>query len=247
MNRIKRIALPSVFLFSVTVTNAHAALYDRGNGMIYDSDLNITWLQDANYAATSNYPIAGHSQDDGEGDVYVFPGTMTWAEATTWASNLVYQGISGWRLPSAKLIGNELWSYDGSTDLGSNNTRSELGHLYYELGNTAYYVSYGVFATHWRAPQWTFIDASTGQADSFLNVDGYSYWEAEIDPDDGGAALLFDVIGNQTTDFVGWEFNQAWAVHDGDIANVNSVPVPAAAWLFGSGLLGLVGTVRRRK
>lgn len=30
-------------------------------------------------------------------------------------------------------------------------------------------------------------------------------------------------------------------------ANVNVVPVPAAVWLFGSGLLGLVGVARRKK
>ena len=29
--------------------------------------------------------------------------------------------------------------------------------------------------------------------------------------------------------------------------NVNAVPVPAAVWLFGSGLLGLVGIARRKK
>jgi hypothetical protein len=32
---------------------------------------------------------------------------------------------------------------------------------------------------------------------------------------------------------------------DNGIAKVNAVPVPAAAWLLGSGLLGLVG-IRRR-
>ena len=31
------------------------------------------------------------------------------------------------------------------------------------------------------------------------------------------------------------------------MADVNAVPVPAAAWLFGSGLLGLVGVARRKK
>jgi len=32
-----------------------AILTDRGGGLIYDDDLNITWLQDANYADTSGY------------------------------------------------------------------------------------------------------------------------------------------------------------------------------------------------
>jgi hypothetical protein len=32
-----------------------------------------------------------------------------------------------------------------------------------------------------------------------------------------------------------------------DDVQINAVPVPAAAWLFGSGLLGLVGVARRRK
>jgi len=36
----------------------------------------------------------------------------------------------------------------------------------------------------------------------------------------------------------------AWAVHSG---NVSAVPVPAAVWLFGSGLMGLMGLARRQR
>ena len=32
-----------------------------------------------------------------------------------------------------------------------------------------------------------------------------------------------------------------------EVFNVSSVPVPAAVWLFGSGLLGLIGIARRKK
>ena len=35
----------------------------------------------------------------------------------------------------------------------------------------------------------------------------------------------------------------AWAVRTGDVA---AVPIPAAVWLFGSGLVGLFGLARRR-
>jgi hypothetical protein len=47
---------------------AQAALVDRGGGLIYDTDLNVTWLQDANYAQTSGYDADGR---------------MTWGDATT--------------------------------------------------------------------------------------------------------------------------------------------------------------------
>lgn len=45
--------------------SAQASLIDRGGGLIYDSNLNVTWLQDANYAKTSGYHVSG---------------AMTWSE-----------------------------------------------------------------------------------------------------------------------------------------------------------------------
>jgi hypothetical protein len=36
----------------------------------------------------------------------------------------------------------------------------------------------------------------------------------------------------------------AWAVRSGDV--VSAVPVPATVWLFGSGLIGLLGIARRK-
>ena len=38
-----------------------------------------------------------------------------------------------------------------------------------------------------------------------------------------------------------------YVVEPGELTDVNVVPVPAAVWLFGTGLLGLVGVARRRK
>ena len=44
-------------------------------------------------------------------------------------------------------------------------------------------------------------------------------------------------------------FGDATPTFGGTSVTINStvVPVPAAVWLFGSGLLGLVGVARRRK
>lgn len=95
------LALPSV---------SQAALVNRGGGLIYDDVLNVTWLQDANYAQTSGY------DDDGR---------MTWDAANTWASNLVYAGYDDWRLPTAL-------NADGTGPCsGFNCSSSELGHMFY--------------------------------------------------------------------------------------------------------------------
>ena len=63
---------------------ANAMLYDRGGGLIYDDVLDITWMQDANYAMTSGYDSDG---------------LMTWSDAEAWVDQLEYQGYDDWRLP----------------------------------------------------------------------------------------------------------------------------------------------------
>jgi len=107
-----------VFIFLVVILLAFsnvnpvwAGLIDKGGGLIYDNDLNITWLQDANYAMTSGYDADGK---------------MDWNSAKTWAENLNYQGYTDWRLPTT----------DTSCS-GNNCTGSEMGHLFYEEGITS--------------------------------------------------------------------------------------------------------------
>ncbi len=46
--------------------------------------------------------------------------------------------------------------------------------------------------------------------------------------------------------FVAPDYNE-YAISDFSLSYVSAVPVPAAAWLFGSGLLGLVGVAHRKK
>lgn len=227
MTTIRQISLASALLLSVAASHTHAALYDRGNGMIYDSTLNITWLQDSNYGETSN----------------AFQYGATWEVANAWVQDLVYGGFSDWRLPSAGLTGNDggkLGSNDGSTDRGYNNTHSEVGHLFIELGNTAYCNIHDVC----RQPGYgfnhtTFVDPATGNTVGFLNI-SLAYWEQEADPKYAGAHWFFGNDGQQES---GYGEISAWAVRDGDVA---AVPIPPAAWLFGSGLAGLAVTSRRK-
>ena len=58
----------------------------------------------------------------------------------------------------------------------------------------------------------------------------------------GGINLSFAMA---TGTSVGSAFTST-SVYSGDVVNTPAVPVPAAVWLFGSGLIGLVGVARRR-
>ena len=52
------------FRASAAAALLFAASFDRGGGLIFDSDLNIIWLQDANYAKTSGYETGINDNQD---------------------------------------------------------------------------------------------------------------------------------------------------------------------------------------
>jgi len=108
------------FIILCFASSVNAILIDRGGGLLYDPDLNITWLQDASYAQTS-----GFSPD----------GRMNWEQAVAWADELVYYDplrnnyLTDWRLPTAfKKDGSEpVFGFHGEAD-------SEMAHLFLDLG-----------------------------------------------------------------------------------------------------------------
>jgi hypothetical protein len=106
MNKLL-VFLCGLLLVFCPVETGNATLWDRGGGLIYDDVLDITWLQDANYAQTSGY--------DGDG-------LMAWGDAVAWADSLVYGGYDDWRLSTTP-----------GTTTGYIN-EGEMGHLYYDEG-----------------------------------------------------------------------------------------------------------------
>jgi hypothetical protein len=73
--------------------------------------------------------------------------------------------------------------------------------------------------------------------DAFYYTTDYVEWGNGTAGDPYGMTAYFD-----TLDFIGYRNpSELWVEFD-----VTAVPVPAAVWLFGSGLLGLAGVARRR-
>ena len=222
MNIRLLLSLFSVYLATLSA-NTNAALVDNGSGLIFDEDLGITWLADANLAAT---------EDFGLGAAIDSSGGMTWDTAVLWiaAMNAVvnpdgsvgYLGFTGWRLPTA----------DTSCS-GEKCTNSEMGHLFWIEGVTG-----------------PVVDGVTNEANRnlFTNIQSDYYWtgtDYEPPPDNLAWRFSFqdgDQDANDKSDTLYGRIH-AWAVHDGDI---HVIPVPATVWLFASGLIGLVGLARRK-
>jgi len=59
MKHQKTLLALALLASAATSVTAQASLVDRGNGLLYDNVLNVTWLQDANYAKTSGYSATG--------------------------------------------------------------------------------------------------------------------------------------------------------------------------------------------
>ena len=102
-------------VLAIVSTTTNAELFDRGGGLIYDSDQDLTWLVNANYAAlelsdmrvaeviSEVGSVAGHTlipSDFYKTPIGIYTGAMKWWGAMAWAETLVYGGFDDWRLPT---------------------------------------------------------------------------------------------------------------------------------------------------
>ena len=209
---IRSLAVLVLAAFLSVSGSAHATLFDRGGGLIYDDTLNITWLQDTTYGAGSRY-------DDGHAN---YDGAMTWENAMAWADNLTYfdsvrnTTYTDWRLP-------RVWfaPWAGGNCYGYNCVNSEMGSLYYStLGRRGNPVN------------------SLPSPDLFVNFANSGYWTSTIFwPLDGRSWMFSMAGGGQGAMTRDYNF-LAWAVRDGDVASVPE-PAPIGLLIFSLGVLAI--------
>jgi hypothetical protein len=189
---------------------AQAALIDRGSGMIYDSDLDITWMQDAGGTRLPQF---------------------TQADARAAAGALNINGIGGWRLPSMDVNGDGVVVDCAASSVSVQSCKdNEFGFLFqYELAGAV--VQTGPSTGTARIGNVVFLNISIGAGGN----SGYWSDTNDVFGQDPRDAWWYEP-GNraQGVDFAD-EWRHWWAVRAGDVAEPATVALIGIALLCGLG------------
>jgi hypothetical protein len=151
----------------VSFTTSAGLVSVDGGAQVYDDDRGITWLANANLAATEMFGVSGIAAD----------GRMNWDTANRWIAAMNannYLGYNTWRLPSVLPPdgGAPCRFWDCST--------GELGHLYYdEIQATAFN---------------SILSGNPTELAKFTNVLSDIYWDGEVFPPVPNNAWFFSAL-----------------------------------------------------
>ena len=163
-------------------------------------------------------------------------------------------GIGSWTEGSAAFDGSAATAPPGATGWVADPTAGQSGLDEFPFFNftgdpakmvRTYFAPTGIDGGSHAGPTINCIGAGCADMSSF-----YAHWNGTefnqgaiatvADDGDGTLTLVWSslIVGGPFDGFTG-----DWTMH----VKEQVIPVPAAVWLFGSGLLGLVGVARRRK
>ncbi len=182
-----------------------AELHDRGNGLIYDDVLDVTWLQDANLAATETFGVGGI----GPG------GEMTWVVAQEWIAAMSaanYLGFNTWRLPETVQPDPNCTTQEATGEGSDGNCiLSEMPHLHtVTLGNP--YEPTTDCEPNCMPNVGPFQNVVRGEAEGLY----WSATERAIDPSE--AWMVATYCGGQCHESKNFVIQGAWPLFDGDVA-----------------------------
>jgi hypothetical protein len=207
--------------------------------VVYSSISNVTWTGDANLLGTLeasnpnliNTIISTIGSITDTPNLYDTPansGSYTLSAADFGANGLVsWFGAQAYTkyLNTINYAGSNQWALSsaGVNPQTGVNLSSPLGQLFYnELGGVA--------------------GSAIPNTSNFTNEQASAYWSGtEYAPIPNLARYFSTSNGSQYTTYKNVQL-YAWAASPGQ---VSAVPVPGAIWLFGTGLLGLLGLKRR--